>query len=209
MRLDEKKERLVKAQDYEKWLLDSEGMAKIAQLKNNEKMAKEYMLPKESAIVEEKKNLLNFYSNQVKHQVTDMLDNNYVDLSEHLMDYAWEQKKISSKSIDNWNNLFEHFKDLDIDQYDDKAEPREGAKEEDKEEVKQDIKQEKEKNGHLQEDPKNDSPDEDKKDVNPPENFEEVPNPPDHPEAPENHKEEKPGDGPQSDEEYDMANPFE
>lgn len=80
MRLNEKKDKLIRTQDYEKWLLDSEGMAKIAQLKNDEKLAKQYMLPQESRIVDEKKDLLNFYSNQVKQQTSDMLDNNYTDL---------------------------------------------------------------------------------------------------------------------------------
>jgi len=80
IRLTEKKERLVKSQDFEKWQLDSTGMAKIAQLKNNEEMAKKFMLPQESKIVEQKRNLLQYFSNQVKDQTTDMLDNNYTDL---------------------------------------------------------------------------------------------------------------------------------
>mmetsp|Transcript_24064 Transcript_24064/g.23970 ORF Transcript_24064/g.23970 Transcript_24064/m.23970 type:complete len:252 (+) Transcript_24064:657-1412(+) len=80
IRLNEKKERLFKSQDFEKWQLDSEGIAKLAQLKTNEEMAKKHMLSKETKAVDEKRNLLHYFSNQVKEQTTDIMDNNYTDL---------------------------------------------------------------------------------------------------------------------------------
>lgn len=38
------------------------------------------MLPNETKVVEDKRHLLNYFSNQVHDQVKDMLNNNYKDL---------------------------------------------------------------------------------------------------------------------------------
>lgn len=89
------------------------------------------MLPKDSEIVENKRLLLNHYSNQVKSQVVDMCNNNYIDLCMHLTEIAWDQKEVSSKLTSNWNELFQNFQNIDFDQYD--SDP-EGSLEEKKEE---------------------------------------------------------------------------
>jgi hypothetical protein len=72
IKLGERKDRLFKSQDVKKWELSKEGLNKIAELKQSEEKAKEYMLPTETKHVEDKRHLLNYYSNQVKQQVIDM-----------------------------------------------------------------------------------------------------------------------------------------
>ena len=72
IRLSDKKERLIKSQEFDKWELNSEGMSQISKLKAKPELAKKFILPKETNIVENKRLLLNYYSNQVKAQVTDM-----------------------------------------------------------------------------------------------------------------------------------------
>lgn len=122
IKLSDKKEKLFKAQDFKKWELNKDDLDKLSILKQNVEIAKQYMLPKETSQVEEKRHLLNYYSNQVKGQVIDMWNNNYTDLWEHLMQIAWEHKEVASKITNNWNNLIDHFKGIDLDQYDDVAE---------------------------------------------------------------------------------------
>lgn len=72
IKLSDKKERLFKAQDFKKWELNKDGLDKLSELKQNIELAKHYMLPKETSQVEERRHLLNYYSNQVKSQVIDM-----------------------------------------------------------------------------------------------------------------------------------------
>lgn len=72
LKLTERKEKLVKNEDYDKWKLDSVGLDKISQLKANVELAKKYILPVVTKEVEDMKYLLNYFSNQVKHQVVDM-----------------------------------------------------------------------------------------------------------------------------------------
>lgn len=130
VKLNDKKNRLLKSQDYKKWELDREGLNKLSQLQKNEEMAKKFMLPNDTKVVEEKRHLLNYMSNQVNYQVRDMFNNNYTDLSEHLMEVAFEQKEAVTKSVANWNNLIDHFKGMNWNQYDDEPEIREEKKEE-------------------------------------------------------------------------------
>ena len=130
IKLGERKDRLFKSQDVKKWELSKEGLNKIAELKQSEDKAKEYMLPTETKHVEDKRHLLNYYSNQVKQQVVDMWNNNYLDTSIHLMEVACQHKEIASKLVGNWNNLFDHFKGMDVNMYDDTIEY--GAEEEKK-----------------------------------------------------------------------------
>lgn len=72
IKLSDKKEKLFKAQDFKKWELNKDDLDKLSILKQNVEIAKQYMLPKETSQVEEKRHLLNYYSNQVKGQVIDM-----------------------------------------------------------------------------------------------------------------------------------------
>jgi len=62
----------VKSQEYDKWQLDNEGLSKISQLKANVDLAKKYILPAETKIIEDKRYLLNYFSNQVKDQIVEM-----------------------------------------------------------------------------------------------------------------------------------------
>lgn len=90
------------------------------------------MLPNETKVVEDKRHLLNYFSNQVHDQVKDMLNNNYKDLCEHLMEVSLEQKQITTKWLNNWNNLIDHFKGMDFNDQDDEAEMRQEQEEEEK-----------------------------------------------------------------------------
>lgn len=72
IKLKEKKEKLIKTKEYDKWELDSEGLNKISQLKADVKLAKKYILPVDTKVVEDRRYLLNYFSNQVKNQVVDM-----------------------------------------------------------------------------------------------------------------------------------------
>lgn len=92
------------------------------------------MLPNETKVVEDKRHLLNYFSNQVHDQVKDMLNNNYKDLCEHLMEVSLEQKQITTKWLNNWNNLIDHFKGMDFNDQDDEAEMRQEQEEEEKKE---------------------------------------------------------------------------
>lgn len=46
------------------------------------------------------------------------------------MEVAFEQKEAVTKSVANWNNLIDHFKGMNWDEYDDEPEVREEKKEE-------------------------------------------------------------------------------
>lgn len=87
-KLSERKTRLLKSKDYKKWELTRESMNNIALINSNEELARKKMLPKETAVVTNKRHLLNHMSNQVYHQIRGMVNNNFHDMSEHLVDVS-------------------------------------------------------------------------------------------------------------------------
>lgn len=97
IKLSDKKARLLKSQDYKKWELEKEGLNRLSELQKNEDLAKQFMLPKETKSVEDKRYLLNYISNQVNSQVRGMFDNNYTDLCEHLMEIGVDHKEVTTQ----------------------------------------------------------------------------------------------------------------
>ena len=114
-----------RAKNINKWELNLEGLNKLEQLKQNEELAKSYMLPKETKVVDDKRLLLNYFSNQVKNKVGLMMNDNYKDLWEHLMEVANENKNATTKALSNWDNLIDHLKKIEFKDDDDEPEVRE------------------------------------------------------------------------------------
>lgn len=79
IRLSETKSKLLKLRDYKKWKLSKEDSSKIHLFENDDNLARAAMLPGETSQVEDKRSLLNYFSNQVAHQVREVCKNNYRD----------------------------------------------------------------------------------------------------------------------------------
>lgn len=82
------------------------------------------MLPKETKVVDDKRLLLNYFSNQVKNKVKNMMDDNYKDLWGHLLEVATDHKNATTKALSNWDNLIENLKKTEFEDHDDHADIR-------------------------------------------------------------------------------------
>lgn len=82
------------------------------------------MLPKETKVVDDKRLLLNYFSNQVKRKVKHIMDDNYKDLCGHLLEVATDHKNATAKALSNWDNLIDNLKKAEFEDSDDHAEVR-------------------------------------------------------------------------------------
>lgn len=113
-KLNDKKAKLFKNKDFKKWELNNEGLNVLSLIKDHFVIATHYMLPNESKLVTDKRKLLNYFSNQVRKQVKNTMEDNHEDLCQHFTEIANDFRKVSEHAVNNWSALLENINHVDF-----------------------------------------------------------------------------------------------
>jgi hypothetical protein len=100
---------MIKSKDYRKWELSRESMNMLVKIQEDDELARQHMLPKETKEVLDKQYLLNYFSNQVESQIKQTLKYNYNDMCDHMVGVGMGQLDILNKSTHNWENFIDYF----------------------------------------------------------------------------------------------------
>ena len=122
-KLLEKKERLFKAKDVNKWELDKEALNHVKELMENKELAFQHMLPKETAEVQRLKDRFVFFTNQCVREVRRTNADDSEEGREQFRIIARALQEVSAKKRDAWNRFEKEF-ELDYDQVHPQTEDR-------------------------------------------------------------------------------------
>ncbi|TNV73396.1 hypothetical protein FGO68_gene7261 [Halteria grandinella] len=107
--LQDKKEKLLKLRDPTKWGASREDLAEMIRMREDlfkdRELAFDYMLPKETQDIEQKRYELNFFSNQCWDEIRRVSKDNGMLLTEHFKDYAMLHCTQISSNASSWEEL--------------------------------------------------------------------------------------------------------